>query len=247
MSANEVASIPRAALDLTYVLYNDSSLLSHILAMLTLTPILLNPAYAALAVWTRELLFFEMWAGQMLCECFNYVLKHIIQEERPNQDLGDGYGFPSSHSQWMGYFASFLILHFSLRHRWSSTGHRSLDFARDAGLYTFIIAWSLSVAFSRYYLSYHSAPQVLWGFIIGLAFGTTYYMLVEHIPTSHPNSLLGKFRSGLLTNPLLTWFRIRDGWTVWPDSGTEAQWLRWREEWDRQRLVAKRTSEAKSQ
>ncbi|EIW58559.1 PAP2-domain-containing protein [Trametes versicolor FP-101664 SS1] len=246
MSLEEPVVVSSAALDLTYVLYNDSSVLSHILALLTLTPILLNPAYAALAVWTRELLFFEMWAGQMLCECFNYVLKHIIQEERPNQNLGDGYGFPSSHSQWMGYFASFLILHFTLRHRWTPTGFRTLDLARDVFLYAFILAWAGAVAFSRYYLSYHSIPQVLWGFGIGVAFGTTYYMLVEHIPTRRPNSLLGEFRTALLANPVSTWFRIRDGWLVWPDSGTEAQWLRWREEWNRQRLDAKRR-DAKAQ
>ena len=37
----------------------------------------------ALAVYTRELLFIEMWAGQLLCEAFNWILKHIIKEERP--------------------------------------------------------------------------------------------------------------------------------------------------------------------
>ena len=46
----------------------------------------MQPAYAALTVWTRELVFLEMWAGQMLCECFNYVLKDIVQEERPNRE-----------------------------------------------------------------------------------------------------------------------------------------------------------------
>ena len=121
-------------------------------------------------MWTRELLFLEMWAGQMLCEGFNSVLKHIVQEDRPNresslivpfllypqctcihpaEELGDGYGFPSSHSQWMGYFASFLVLHFSLRHRFVSTGYRLLDWARDVFLFAFIISWSASVAYSR--------------------------------------------------------------------------------------------------
>lgn len=117
-----------------------------------------------------------MWAGQMLCECFNYMLKHIIQEERPNREctqicaslcrltefecaehLGDGYGFPSSHSQWMGYFASFLFLHFTLRHRWTPTGFRTLDLARDVFLYAFIFVWAGAVAFSRYVL-----PMVLY-------------------------------------------------------------------------------------
>ncbi|KAI0372626.1 PAP2-domain-containing protein [Pilatotrama ljubarskyi] len=246
MTPEEPAAVSRAALDLTYVLYNDSSVLSHVLALLTLTPILLNPAYAALSVWTRELLFFEMWAGQMLCECFNYLLKHLIREERPNKELGDGYGFPSSHSQWMGYFASFLLLHFTLRHRFVTTGYPILDIARDVALYTFILTWAGAVAFSRYYLLYHSIPQVLWGFGIGVAFGTAYYMLVEYIPIRKPQSLMGRLRTTLLANPLSTWFRLRDGWSVWADSGMEAQWLRWREEWDRRRLGAKKL-EAKGQ
>lgn len=77
------------------------------------------------------------------------------------ENLGDGYGFPSSHSQWMGYFASFLILHFTLRHRWTPTGFRTLDLARDVFLYAFILAWAGAVAFSRYVLppvSYSSSP-----------------------------------------------------------------------------------------
>ena len=46
-----------------------------------------QPAYAVLTVWTRELVFLEMWAGQMLCEGFNSVLKHIVQEDRPNREF----------------------------------------------------------------------------------------------------------------------------------------------------------------
>ena len=98
----------------------------------------------------------------------------------------------------------------------------------------------------RYYLAYHAPHQVLWGFGIGVVFGTTYYLLVEYIPTRRPHSLLGKFRTAVLANPLSTWFRLRDGWSVWADSGTEVQWLLWREEWDRQRLGAKK-AEAKAQ
>ncbi|RPD59023.1 PAP2-domain-containing protein [Lentinus tigrinus ALCF2SS1-7] len=236
--AAQPANVSRAALELTYVLYDESSTSAQILALLTLSPILLNPAYAALTLWTRELVFLEMWAGQMLCEASNYVLKHVVREDRPNEDLGDGYGFPSSHSQWMGYFASFLFLHFSLRHRWVSTGFVLLDYARDVLLFAFILSWSAAVAFSRYYLSYHTIPQVLWGFSIGVIFGSAYYTLVELIPTKRPDSLLGRFRTTLLTNPVCAWFRLRDGWAVWSDAGTDAQYAIWREKWDRQRLAS---------
>jgi dolichyldiphosphatase len=59
-----------------------------------------------------------MWAGQLLCEAFNWILKRAIKQERPSGsvclslpalastdlmidlDSGvNGYGFPSSHSQ----------------------------------------------------------------------------------------------------------------------------------------------------
>lgn len=46
-----------------------------------------KPAYLALALYTRELLFFELGAGQLLCEGFNYVLKHAIKQERPNREF----------------------------------------------------------------------------------------------------------------------------------------------------------------
>lgn len=63
--------------------------------------------------------------------------------------MGPGYGFPSSHSQWMGYFAAFLVCHFTLRHRFVTTGFGLLDRARNVILYAGIIGWSVAVAFSR--------------------------------------------------------------------------------------------------
>lgn len=89
-----------ASLDLTHVLckYPGKNLetLSHIstddanshlslgLALLTLSPILLMASYASLAVFTRELTIVIMWAGQLLCEASNYLLKHSYKQPRPN-------------------------------------------------------------------------------------------------------------------------------------------------------------------
>ena len=149
-------------------------------------------------MYTRELFFIEMWAGQLLCEAFNWVLKHIIKEERPyseysslhtagdpcrsgaryrsttdaprrhrvgsaqprsrmtslticlSEHMGPGYGFPSSHSQWMGYFVAFLLCHLIYRHHFVSTGSPLLDKARSFVIYSGIVAWSAAVAFSRY-------------------------------------------------------------------------------------------------
>ncbi|THH15231.1 hypothetical protein EW146_g5211 [Bondarzewia mesenterica] len=73
----------KASLDLTHVLYDASSHVSLALALITLSPILLMASYAVLAVYTREITIINMWAGQFLCEAFNWVVKHLIKEERP--------------------------------------------------------------------------------------------------------------------------------------------------------------------
>ncbi|EPT03021.1 hypothetical protein FOMPIDRAFT_1159614 [Fomitopsis schrenkii] len=230
--SNRVA-VHRVALDLTHVQYIGDSTTSLILALLTLSPILINPAYAVLAVQTRELFFIEMWVGQMLCEVFNWFIKHAIQEERPHRELGDGFGFPSSHSQWMGYFSAFLLCHLTFRHRFIPTGWWLVDVLWRMLVYAGLMSWALAVACSRYYLSYHTLRQVTWGLSIGATFGTCYYTVVEVLPFVWPASVLGRARTAALANPVSTWLRIRDGWAVWADGGREAEWLRWRMKWEK--------------
>jgi len=217
-----------ASLDLTHVIYDTDSYLSFGLAMLTLSPILLMASYTSLAIFTRELSVLIMWAGQFLCEASNYLLKHSLKQPRPNAELGDGYGFPSSHSQYMAYFATFLICHVRFRHRFTPTGNTLVDLLLRLLVAIALIAWAGGVAYSRYALGYHTAPQVLWGIGIGIAFGAVFYTLAELIPTRCPKSVLGRIRTWILTNGVSTWFRIRDGWLVWDDAGHEVEWQEWR-------------------
>jgi len=65
-------------------------------------------------------------------------------------DLGDGYGFPSSHSQWMAYFATFLICHVRFRHRFTPTGNKSMDLLLRLTVILGLIAWAGGVAYSRW-------------------------------------------------------------------------------------------------
>ena len=165
--------------------------------------------------------------------------------------MGNGYGFPSSHSQNMGYFATFLILHLHFRHTFTPSGSWIVDKAIRVFAYFVIVSWAGVVAYSRYgflswvtlvlfltlyrryHLSYHSVPQILWGMSIGISFGIALYAVTELIPIRRPTSLLGRARSSLLTNPVSVWLRIRDGWATWPDAGWEDQWQRWNREWRR--------------
>ena len=159
--------------------------------------------------------------------------------------LGDGYGFPSSHSQWMAYFATFLICHVRFRHRFTPTGNKYVDLLLRLAVVLGLVAWAGGVAFSRsvfcppqvikadwwasrYALGYHSASQVLWGVGIGVAFGTVFYTLAELVPTRRPKSFLGTIRTWILANEVSTWFRLRDGWLLWEDAGREVEWQAWR-------------------
>ena len=63
---------------------------------------------------------------------------------------GPGYGFPSSHSQFMAYFSTFLICHLYFQHRPSSTGSVVFDRLLRLCAYLGLLAWTGSVAFSRY-------------------------------------------------------------------------------------------------
>ncbi|KAF9485472.1 hypothetical protein BDN70DRAFT_871120 [Pholiota conissans] len=224
---------PRASLDLTHVLYDDSSYFSLALALITLSPILLMASYAALAVQTREFLIITMWAGQFFGELLNWVIKRIIKQDRPIENIGNGYGFPSSHSQYMAYFTSFLFCHLYFRHRFSSTGYRSLDFLFRMIVYAALLTWTGLVAYSRYYLGYHNANQIFWGLAIGAGLGITLYIVSQAIPNQYPSSRLGKAKSMFLNNSIIVWLQIRDGWTVWADGGRETEWCRWKEEWKR--------------
>ena len=67
--------------------------------------------YVAVFLHRRELTYLNVLIGQVLCEIINGKLKRRIQQHRPTNVLGSGYGMPSSHSQFCGFFAAFWVLH----------------------------------------------------------------------------------------------------------------------------------------
>lgn len=116
---------------------------------------------------TREFTIIMMWAGQLAGEALNWFLKRAIKQDRPVgmfiikailnlgltwnlESIGNGYGFPSSHSQYMAYFSSFLICHLYFRHRFASTGFPIIDRLFRATVYLALLLWTGAVAYSRY-------------------------------------------------------------------------------------------------
>ncbi|KAJ3102365.1 Dolichyldiphosphatase 1 [Phlyctochytrium bullatum] len=202
---------------LTHVQYDKSDPLGKLMAVGALIPIALLVSYVTLLVSRRDLVIFWMFLGQLLNELTNYVAKKTIKQPRPTSKLeavdflligpvwmlmmdvadflGKGYGMPSSHAQFMAYFAVFFSLHVWMRVR----------IPRVWKVLTILIWFGIAalVAYSRVHLSYHTVDQVNMGTFAGMAFGVAWYVVTERLHAATR-------RSGVLNHGLLRWLMIRD-------------------------------------
>ncbi|KAG6331891.1 hypothetical protein ID866_7197 [Astraeus odoratus] len=200
----------RVSLDLTHVIYDASSHTSFLLALLSLSPILLMPAYAVLAIQTRELTIINMWAGQLLSECLNLILKHMFKEDRP-------------------------VVRVYSNHFMGGTGG-----VLEVVMSTDLSSRELTRFYRRLHLLYHTSHQVIWGLGIGVFLGTVHYVVTELLPYQWPLSPFGRARTSLLTNPIVDWMQIRDGWAIWPDGGREVEWKHWKDKYNERQSTRRR-------
>ncbi|UZJ56617.1 hypothetical protein CBS101457_005937 [Exobasidium rhododendri] len=238
-----------ASLALTHVQYHPGDPFAMPLSLITLAPPFLLVSYITLLLVRRELTMLTALIGQLGCEGLNLALKRIFKQGRPTDFLGTGYGMPSSHSQFMGYFMAFWCLHLyrfrpglTRARRSREEGQRIalsligvLRSAEHLAAIAFIVALSLITAYSRYHLSYHTPLQILVGFSVGVAAGLAWNTIVE-ISLSKPIfGMSAPLREIVLNNPLFVAFRVRDSWAVWDDGGMEGEYGFWKREWERRR------------
>ncbi|KAF9354664.1 hypothetical protein BGX26_007501 [Mortierella sp. AD094] len=160
------------SLSLTHVQFSGDDIYSKIFAHLTLSPLAITCGYIAVMLTTRDLTVILMLAGQFLNECLNFVLKRWVKQARPTEYLGDGYGMPSSHSQFMAYFASYMVI---LMYRSGvSSGAVSPHLVSVV-----VVIWSSLVIYSRVHLYYHTWQQVVAGSLCGCLFAVGYYFFVQ--------------------------------------------------------------------
>lgn len=78
-----------------------------------------------------------MFAGQLACEAANFVLKRLLKQERPSRihRTGKGYGMPSSHAQFVAFWAVAMALFLLVRHTpsWTDHGYGPRSGAADGG------------------------------------------------------------------------------------------------------------------
>ncbi|KAK4228210.1 PAP2 superfamily-domain-containing protein [Podospora fimiseda] len=234
---------PLASLSLTHVYYNPSDPLSHLSAYLALLPQALIIVYITLLYSTREAEVFLLFLGQLTNEAINFVLKRLIKEERPSHiisstlTINKAYGMPSSHAQYMAFWAVALGLFLCVRHRPVHKGHPPL---KEKGLSKTIEAyshspWSLAqrvvatvgavfiaglVSWSRVYLGYHTVKQVVAGSAAGIVSGVAWFAVTYLMRETG-------FLVWLLEFPVARWLRIRD--LVVEEDICQAGWEKWEE------------------
>ncbi|XP_074586360.1 lipid phosphate phosphatase gamma-like [Curcuma longa] len=185
------------AVTLTHVRYRRGDSLGHFLAWVSLIPVFISlGGFVSHFIFRRELqgVFFAF--GLVLSQFLNELIKSSIQQSRPSAmcavlEVCDSHGWPSSHSQYMFFFASYFTLLCLL----NGAGFSSLRSRRLLAL----LPWpaALLTLYSRVYLGYHTIAQVIAGATLGMALGAGWFwivntMLVEYFPAIE-ESAAGRF------------------------------------------------------
>ncbi|KAJ1734955.1 hypothetical protein LPJ61_000805 [Coemansia biformis] len=184
------------SLGLTHFQYAEGDHVGQLLALASLAPVFLVVAETTIVFSRREVAGILLLAGQLLNEAFNLALKLAIREERPYWNLGDGYGMPSSHSQFMGFFVLYVVLYFERRVVAHTVHKRAVQLGA--------VVLGALVVVSRVYLGYHTVLQVLVGVGVGLASGAAWYAFTEAVV--RPGGIVD---AALATYPC-RWLLIRD-------------------------------------
>ena len=147
---------------------------------------------------------------------------------------GKGYGMPSSHAQFLAYFATSLSLFLLLRHHPPAQHYRSerpyshkpLNLPQKISLSLLTSVLAAAVAASRVYLNYHTPTQVLVGCIAGVVSGLSWFVFTECLR-----------RMGWLEWGLETWVARMGRWRdlVVEEDLAEAGWRVWEERRDKKK------------
>lgn len=118
----------------------------------------------------------DFLCGQLVNDALSRALKmfmarYEIGKEmavRPSGSDRDEYGLPSNHSQSVAFFATYAILTLLRRRAGASYGRRTRSPMVRNALIAALATLSISVSYSRIFLEYHTIPQVVFGFVLGI-------------------------------------------------------------------------------
>ncbi|XP_072841247.2 dolichyldiphosphatase 1 [Pogona vitticeps] len=174
------------SVSLTHVEYPAGDFTGHILAYLSLGPIFIIVGFVTLIIFKRELHTISFLGGLSLNEGVNWIIKNIIQEPRPCAEIHlsvySKYAMPSSHSQFIWFFAVYSFLFLYLRmHQTNNARFLDLLWRHVLSLCLLIVAFLVS--YSRVYLLYHTWSQVAYGGAVGSIMAVLWFVLTQEILT----------------------------------------------------------------
>ena len=183
----EETQMPWKTFSLTYVEYPNGDYVGKLLAMLSLSPLVIVIVFLTFFAAKRDMHTMTYGIGTILNGILNYILKHTIKEARPTNvinrvetKLWEQYGMPSSHSQFMFFVSTYLALfiHFRLS-KSNNLKSRAIWFLCSSSS----VALAVIVAYGRIYLGYHTCAQVYWGSGIGCTFALLWFLITQRILT----------------------------------------------------------------
>eukprot|EP00126_Sphaerothecum_destruens_P005411 Sdes_comp18750_c0_seq4m9127 len=106
-------------LKLTFVEYETGDVFGKFLAFCSMGPVFLVIAIISVILARREIHTLFFFAGVLLNEILNMILKRYFSQARPNiiknrPNYGT-YGMPSAHAQFTGYFTCYILCWLYLR------------------------------------------------------------------------------------------------------------------------------------
>ncbi|XP_074597142.1 dolichyldiphosphatase 1-like [Brevipalpus obovatus] len=165
--------------------YPPDDKIGHFLAYVSLAPFIVIVSFVTLGINNREVPTLAFFAGQLMNETINVILKQIIRQPRPPSThlfarSHSRYGMPSQHCQFMAFFTVYCCLYLYQKANHKREADRFL-------LMFFQIVTLLGVAISRVYLLYHTTIQCICGCTIGAILGKIWFHIVYKFiePNTH--------------------------------------------------------------
>ncbi|KAM7266574.1 hypothetical protein ACFE04_004471 [Oxalis oulophora] len=158
---------------MTHIRYQNGDKLGHFLAWISLLPVFISlPGFFSYFIFQREIQPIFFFLGLLFNQFISQLVKNFVRQPRPGTctvlEMCNTHGWPSSHSQFMFFFAIYVTLLLSFK---------------DQPTATVVLVWSLAflMMWSRVYLVYHTVGQVIAGAVLGVLFGGIWYCVVHHV------------------------------------------------------------------
>jgi len=189
--------------ELTHVEFIEGDKLGELCALLAQSPIFILVSLTTLFLSRRDLGTAVLIVGLLVSTLLCSTLKGIFKERRPHGErypshlVGDEWGMPSNHSQFLAFCATYVSL-WCMLGRWMEK-----RFLARAALTLSSFCFAACVIASRVYLGYHSVHQVLVGAGVGSLLGSLWFSAAEYLFRPYC------FRP-LLSLTLAKWLRLKD-------------------------------------